>query len=85
MAQVAERFPVGTDVDAVVTRLMPFGAFARVAEGLEGLVHVSELAESRIAQPSDVVTVGDAVRVRIVTIDDEQRRLSLSMRQARSS
>lgn len=51
MAQVAERFPVGTDVDAVVTRLMPFGAFARVAEGLEGLVHVSELAESRIAQP----------------------------------
>lgn len=84
-AQVAERFPVGTDVDAVVTRLMPFGAFARVAEGLEGLVHISELAESRIAQPSDVVTVGDAVRVRIVATDDEQRRLSLSMRQARSS
>lgn len=81
-AQTATRFTVGADVDAVITRLMPFGAFARVAEGLEGLVHISELADERVAQPSDVVTVGDAVRVRVVGIDDERRRLSLSIRQA---
>jgi small subunit ribosomal protein S1 len=82
-AQTATRFAVGTDADAVITRLMPFGAFARVAEGLEGLVHISELAHERVAQPSDVVKVGDAVRVRVVGVDDERRRLSLSIRQSR--
>lgn len=82
-AQTATRFTVGTEVDAVITRLMPFGAFARVAAGLEGLVHISELADDRVAQPSDVLKVGDAVRVRVVAIDDERRRLSLSIRQAR--
>ena len=81
-AQTATRFPVGTDTDAVITRLMPFGAFARVSDGLEGLVHISELADERVAQPSDVVKVGDAVRVRVVGVDDERRRLSLSIRQA---
>ena len=82
-AQTVTRFPVGTDTDAVITRLMPFGAFARVADGLEGLIHISELADERVAQPADVVTVGDAVRVRVVGVDDERRRLSLSIRQAR--
>lgn len=82
-AQTATRFTIGTDADAVITRLMPFGAFARVAEGLEGLVHISELADRRVTQPSEVVKVGDSVRVRVVAIDDERRRLSLSMRQAR--
>lgn len=81
-AQTATRFPVGTDADAVITRLMPFGAFARIADGLEGLVHVSELADERVAQPADVVKVGDTVRVRVVGVDNERRRLSLSIRQA---
>lgn len=79
---VAARFSVGTEVDAVITRLMPFGAFARLADGLEGLVHISELAGQRVTQPSDVVAVGDQVRVRVVGVDDERRRLSLSIRQA---
>lgn len=79
---VASRFSVGTEADAVITRLMPFGAFARLADGLEGLVHISELAGQRVTQPSDVVAVGDQVRVRVVGVDDERRRLSLSIRQA---
>lgn len=79
---VREQFTVGTVADAVITRLMPFGAFARLADGLEGLVHISELAEQRVAQPADVVAVGDQVRVRVVAIDEERRRLSLSIRQA---
>ena len=70
------------DVDATITKLMPFGAFARIAEGLEGLIHVSELAADRVADPSDVVRVGDTVKVRVVGIDAERRRLSLSVRQA---
>jgi len=84
-AQIGTRLPIGTDADALITRLMPFGAFARVADGLEGLVHISELADERTAQPSDVVRVGDTVRVRVVGVDDQRRRLSLSIRQARSA
>lgn len=79
---VAAELGIGTDVDAVITRLMPFGAFARIADGLEGLIHISELADHRVNDPGDVVAVGQATRVRVVGIDEERRRLSLSIRQA---
>jgi len=82
-ARVGSDYVVGQDVDAVVTRLMPFGAFARIAEGLEGLIHVTELASERVSVPAETVKVGDRLRVRIVAIDPERRRLSLSVRQAR--
>ena len=72
----------GQTVDATVTRVMPYGAFARVAEGVEGLVHVSELAQQRVADPSEVVKTGDTLRVKIVSVDTERRRLSLSARLA---
>ena len=81
-ARVGTEFVQGQDADATITRLMPFGAFARLAEGLEGLIHVSELAPYRVGTPGDVVQPGDAVRVRVVGIDPERRRLSLSVRQA---
>jgi small subunit ribosomal protein S1 len=61
---------------------MPYGAFARVTNGIEGLIHISEIAPRRIAGPGEVVHSGDLVRVRVVAIDPERRRLSLSMRQA---
>jgi small subunit ribosomal protein S1 len=73
---------VGTDIDATITRVMPYGAFARVTTGIEGLIHISEIAPRRIASPSEVVHPGDLVRVRVVAIDPERRRLSLSVRQA---
>jgi small subunit ribosomal protein S1 len=73
---------VGTDVDATVTRVMTYGAFARVITGVEGLIHISEIAPRRIASPAEVVHPGDLVRVRVVAIDPERRRLSLSVRQA---
>jgi small subunit ribosomal protein S1 len=74
--------PQGTSVDATVTRVMPYGAFARVADGVEGLIHVSELAPHRVADPNEVVHVGDTVRVKIIGLDTERRRLSLSARLA---
>ena len=80
--RVGQEFREGGTYDAQVTRLMPFGAFARLMHGLEGLIHVSELAGHRVAEPGDAVQVGDAVRVKIVGIDPERRRLSLSIRQA---
>ena len=73
---------VGSDVEATVTRVMPYGAFARVPIGVEGLIHVSEIAPRRISTPAEIVQPGDPVRVRVVAIDLERRRLSLSMLQA---
>lgn len=72
----------GQTVDATVTRVMPYGAFAKVAEGVEGLIHVSELAPHRVADPNEVVRVGDVLPVKIVAIDGGRRRLSLSARLA---
>jgi len=81
-ARALRELAVGTEVDATVTRVMPYGAFARVPTGIEGLIHVSEIVSRRIATPAEVVRPGDLVRVRLVAIDPERRRLSLSMRQA---
>jgi small subunit ribosomal protein S1 len=80
--RVGTEFAEGGTYDAEITRLMAFGAFARIGEGLEGLIHVSELASQRVAEPGDAVHVGDRVRVKVVGIDQERRRLSLSIRQA---
>jgi small subunit ribosomal protein S1 len=72
----------GQTVDATVTRVMPYGAFARLVDGVEGLIHVTELGPERVADPTVPVRVGDVLRVRIVAIDRERRRLSLSARLA---
>jgi len=80
--RVGTDFSEGGTYEAEITRLMPFGAFARIADGLEGLIHVSELAAHRVAEPGDAVQVGNKVRVKVVGIDPERRRLSLSIRQA---
>ena len=69
-------------VPGVVTKLVPFGAFIRVHEGIEGLVHISEFAERHVEIPEQVVTVGDELFVKIIDIDLERRRISLSLKQA---
>lgn len=78
---VEERYRVGQIVDGVVTHVVDFGAFARVEEGLEGLIHVSELADGDVSNPRNVVGVGDIVRALIINIDSERRRMGLSLRQ----
>jgi small subunit ribosomal protein S1 len=80
-ARVGTELRLGDEVDATITKLMPFGAFARLREGLEGLIHISELAPHRVAETAEVVREGERRRVRIVGIDAERRRLSLSLRQ----
>ncbi|MEX2532524.1 MAG: 30S ribosomal protein S1 [Nitriliruptoraceae bacterium] len=69
-------------VEGVVTKLVPFGAFVKVAEGIEGLVHISELSERHIEVPEAVVNVGNTVEVKVIDIDTVRRRISLSMKQA---
>ena len=73
---------IGQIVPGKVTKLVPFGAFVRVGEGIEGLVHVSELAERHVEIPEQVVQVNDEVMVKIIDIDLERRRISLSLKQA---
>jgi small subunit ribosomal protein S1 len=80
--QFARTHAMGQIVPGKVTKLVPFGAFVRVEEGIEGLVHISELAERHVEIPEQVVQVGDDVMVKIIDIDLERRRISLSLKQA---
>jgi small subunit ribosomal protein S1 len=78
----ARTHAIGQIVPGKVTKLVPFGAFVRVEEGIEGLVHISELAERHVELPEQVVTVGDDAFVKVIDIDLERRRISLSLKQA---
>ncbi|HET7088241.1 MAG TPA: S1 RNA-binding domain-containing protein [Anaerolineae bacterium] len=77
---VSERYSVGQIVQCVVTSVVAFGAFARLEDGLEGLIHVSELAEGNFLHPRNVVCEGQTVRVRVLNVDAAHRRLGLSLR-----
>ncbi len=81
-AVVDERYHLGQLVSATITNVVDFGAFAQIEEGLEGLVHISELSETRVTHPSQVVKPGERVQVRILRIDSAHHRLGLSLRQA---
>jgi small subunit ribosomal protein S1 len=74
------RYKAGEVIEGEVTKLVPFGAFVRVADGIEGLVHISELSESHVESAEEIAQVGDRVRVRVVDVDVSRRRVSLSMR-----
>ena len=75
-------FKVGDVIDGTVTKLVNFGAFVRVREGLEGLIHISELSHQRVAHPGDVVHEGQVLKLRIISLDSERHRLGLSLKQA---
>jgi small subunit ribosomal protein S1 len=75
------RYSAGEIIDGQVTKLVPFGAFVRVAAGIEGLVHISEISDQHIETPESVLSVGQEVRVKVIEVDVPRRRISLSMRQ----
>jgi small subunit ribosomal protein S1 len=77
---VHERYAVGQIVDGVITKLASFGAFARVDGALEGLIHISELANHRVTHPKEVVKEGDQLSLRIIRIDPSRRRMGLSLK-----
>ena len=78
----ARTHAIGQVVPGKVTKLVPFGAFVRVEDGIEGLVHISELAQRHVEVPEQVAKVGDEVFVKVIDIDLERRRISLSLKQA---
>ena len=81
-AVVPHKFPAGSVIEGPVARLTKFGAFVQVAEGIEGLVHISEIsAEKRINHPQDVLKTGQIVRAQVLAIDLEKRQIKLSMKQ----
>jgi small subunit ribosomal protein S1 len=75
-------FNVGDIIDGTVTKLVNFGAFVRVRDGLEGLIHISELSHQRVAHPGDVVHEGQTLKLKIISLDSERHRLGLSLKQA---
>jgi small subunit ribosomal protein S1 len=75
------KYSAGEIIDGQVTKLVPFGAFVRVAAGIEGLVHISEISDQHIETPESVLSVGQEVRVKVIEVDVPRRRISLSMRQ----
>ena len=78
----ARTHAIGQVVPGKVTKLVPFGAFVRVEDGIEGLVHISELAQRHVEVPEQVAKVGDEVFVKVIDIDLDRRRISLSLKQA---
>ena len=74
------KYQVGSVAKVTVVKLMPFGAFAEVLPGVDGLIHISQIANRRIGKPEDVLTVGDVVDAKITAIDEEKHKISLSIR-----
>ncbi|MDX8150586.1 30S ribosomal protein S1 [Patulibacter brassicae] len=78
--RVVDTYNVGDELEGTVTKVVTFGAFVEIMEGVEGLVHISELAAHHVESPREVVHPGDDVKVKILEIDDDRRRLSLSVK-----
>ena len=79
---LVKKYPVGAIVEGTVTKLVTFGAFVDLGDGIEGLVHISEMAKQHVDAPSQVCKVGDKVQVKVMEIDLDRRRISLSMKAA---
>lgn len=79
---VEDRYKIGQLVTGTITKLASFGAFARLDDNIEGLIHISELADRRIQHPKEVVKEGDALQLRVIRVDSTRRRLGLSLKRA---
>ena len=79
---LVKNYPVGAIIEGKVTKLVPFGAFVELGDGIEGLVHISEMAPRHVDIPSQVCNVGDTVQLKVMDVDLDRRRISLSMKEA---
>ena len=80
----ASRYQVGQLIEGTITRLTKFGAFARIDDDVEGLIHISEISEKRIEHPKEVLKEGDVVTLRVIKVDAENHRIGLSLRRVES-
>jgi len=79
--QAAEKYPAGTLVKGVVVRIMPFGAFVGLTDGIDGLIHISQLADHRVTKVEEILKVGDTVSAKVLECNPETKRISLSIRE----
>ncbi len=79
-SQAISKFKIGDIVDGVVQKVVPYGAFIRIGEGLNGLIHISELSDKLVKNPEDIVKVGQEVKVKILSISSTERHLGLSLK-----
>ena len=78
----AEKYAVGSVVEGKVVRMVPFGAFVELEPGVDGLVHISQISEERIAKPEDKLTIGETIKVKVLEVNAEAKKISLSKKQA---
>ena len=76
-----EKYHEGDIVEGTVVRIAPFGAFVELDPGVDGLVHISQMANYRVEKPEDVVSVNEKIKIKIISIDPEQKRIGLSIKQ----
>jgi small subunit ribosomal protein S1 len=79
--ELSEKYPVGTNIEGAVRNLTEFGAFVEVEEGIDGLIHISDMSWSKVKHPSEVLKKGDKVEAQVLSIDAENQRLSLGLKQ----
>ena len=82
---IAQRYPVGSKIKGQVTSVPDFGVFVRIEEGVEGLIHVSQLSSERVDKPSSLFKVGDSVEAEVINIDPAERKIGLSIRALRKT
>jgi small subunit ribosomal protein S1 len=80
--ELVKKFPVGSIIEGKVTKLVPFGSFVELGDGVEGLVHISEMAKVHVETPEQVTAVGESVMIKVKEVDLDRRRISLSMKDA---
>ncbi len=81
--KIVEKYKVGDYVEGKVVRLTSFGAFVNLEEGVDGLIHISQLSDRRVEKPAEVVQVGQTVKAKVIKVEPEQRRIGLSLREAK--
>jgi small subunit ribosomal protein S1 len=82
--QVPEKYAMGSIVRGTVVNITSFGAFAKLEEGVEGLIHISELDERHVDNPEEVVSVGEELELKVISLDPEERRIGLSLKEAKT-
>ena len=80
--RVGEKYPIGAIVEGKVVRIVTFGAFVQLADGVDGLVHISQLADRRVNKVEEVLNIGDIIRAKVIECKPEEKRISLSLREA---
>ena len=77
-----EKYAVGTVVEGKVVRMVPFGAFIELEPGVDGLVHISQIAEKHVVKPEDELKIGETIKVKVLEVNPEQKKISLSKKAA---